>query len=321
MINNLVIVSDLHVGCRMGLCHWDGHEMDDGAVYKPSDLQRVMWGWWEEFWDEWVPDVTHGEPFAVVCNGDCLDGVHHNAVSQWTHNLTYQRRAAVKILQPVLTRCQGMYYHIRGTEAHAGQSGQDEEAVAESLGAIANDVGQRARWELWIRIGRGLAHITHHIGTAGSMHYESTAVMRELTEAYVEAGRWDDEPPDWIVRSHRHRNVEVRVQTHKGFATAAVTPGWQLKTPFAYKIAGGRQAQPQIGGTLLRCGDEDLYTRHFVRSLSRPKVEECCSKQRSATCPKKSVKSRLKSGSSASRTSKKVSKKATKKVVGKRRPS
>lgn len=273
-INNLVIVSDLHVGCRMGLCHPDGHDMDDGGRYTPSPVQRKVWNWWEEFWGEWVPEVTHGEPYAVCVNGDCLDGVHHRAVSQWSQNLTYQRRAAIEILRPVVSGCAG-YYHVRGTEAHAGASGQDEEAIAEALGAVRGSAGEFARWELWIRIGRGLAHLTHHIGTSGSMHYESTAVMRELTESYVESGRWADEPPDWVVRSHRHRNCEVRVQTHKGFATACVTPGWQLKTPFAYKIVGARQAQPQIGGTLLRCGDSDLYTRHKVWSLERPLVEAC----------------------------------------------
>jgi hypothetical protein len=119
-----------------------------------------------------------------------------------------------------------------------------------------------------------LAHVSHHIGTAGSMHYESTALMRELTEAYVEAGRWNQEAPDWVCRSHRHRNAEVRVQTHKGFATVFTTCAYQLKTPFCYKIAGARQASPQIGGSLMRCGDEDLYTRHKVWSLERPK-EEC----------------------------------------------
>ena len=292
LINNLVVVSDLHVGCRVALAHPDGHEMDDGAIYQPTKLQQVMWAWWEEFWHEWVPEVTHGEPYAVCLNGDCLDGVHHNSVTQWTHNLTYQRRAAVKILRPVVARCGGRYYHIRGTEAHAGKSGQDEEEIAQQLGAIPNDQGQYARYELWIRIGRGLAHVTHHIGTAGSMHYESTAVMREMSEAYNESGRWGQEPPDWIVRSHRHRNIEVRVQTRKGFATGLVTPGWQLKTPFAYRIAGARQAQPQIGGSLLRCGDQDLFTRHRVWDLARPATEECHTTKEKTRAKAKSVKPR-----------------------------
>jgi hypothetical protein len=95
--------------------------------------------------------------------------------------------------------------------------------------------------------------------------------MRELTDAYVESGRWNDEPPDVVVRSHRHRNSEVRIQTYKGFATVCVTPGWQLRTPFVYKLAGAKMATPQMGGTLVRAGDEDIFTRHFVKTIGRTK--------------------------------------------------
>jgi len=272
-VNNVVVISDMHVGCQFGLCPPDGCELDGGGVYVPNRIQNVVWEWWQQFWGEIVPEYCRGEPFAVVNNGDSIDGSHHNATHQWSHNLTDQGKAAKKILEPVVQLCEGRYYHIRGTEAHVGQSGQEEERLAMELGAIPNDLGQYARFELWARVGRGLAHITHHIGTAGSLAYESSALMRELSEAYVEAGRWNNEPPDWVVRSHRHRNAEVRVQTHKGFATVCTTPAWQLKTPFCYKIAGARQSTPQIGGTVLRCGDEDLYTRHFVRSLARSKEE------------------------------------------------
>ncbi len=268
-VNNLVVVSDLHVGCQLGLCSPDAPHKDEGGHYALSKAQQVVWSWWEEFWDVWVPQVTHGEPYAVAVNGDTLDGAHHGATHQWTHNLSDQRREAERILRPVVERA-ARFFMIRGTEAHVGKSASDEEELARHLGAEPNDDGQYCRHEMWIRIGRGLAHLAHHVGTAGSMHYESTALMRELTEAYVESGRWGNEPPDWVVRSHRHRNAEVRVQTKKGFATVCTTGAWQIKTPFAYRVAGARQALPQIGGTLLRCGDEDLYTRHFIKNLSRP---------------------------------------------------
>jgi hypothetical protein len=173
--------------------------------------------------------------------------------------------------------CEGRYYHIRGTEAHVGKSGQEEERLAKRLGAIPNEEGQRARYELWLQVGpSGLVHISHHIGTAGSLSYESSALMRELSEAYVEAGRWGNVPPSVVIRSHRHRNAEIRIQTSHGFATVATTAAWQLKTPFTFKIAGARQAQPQIGATLVKYSPEDgLFTRHKVWNLSRPKVEIC----------------------------------------------
>ena len=204
-------------------------------------------------------------------NGDALDGVHHGSTTQWSQNLGDQEEMAIGILQPVVAACDGRYYHIRGTEAHSGKSSTEEERLAKALGAIPNDEGQHARYELWAHIGAGLAHLSHHVGTAGSLACETGALTRELSEAYVEAGRWNNEIPDVICRSHRHRNSEVRIQTYKGFATIFTTPAWQLKTPFTYKIAGARQATPQIGGSVIRCGDEDVYTRHFVRTVSRPK--------------------------------------------------
>ena len=270
-INNLIVISDTHCGCRFGLCPPTPVPMDGGGCYQASAMQKTVWSWWQEFWDEWVPTVTRGEPFAVVMNGDAIDGVHHKSVTQISHNLQDQINIAYEILAPVVEQCEGRYYHIRGTESHVGESGQEEERLAQRLKAIPDDVGNYARYELWVRIGKGLAHITHHIGISGSLHFESSAPMRELTETYVEAGRWGREPADWIVRSHRHRNIEVRILTHKGFATALTTPAWQLRTPYTYRIAGARQAQPQIGGCLLRSGDEDLYTRSKVWTLLRSK--------------------------------------------------
>jgi hypothetical protein len=270
-VNNLVVIADLHAGCRLGLCPSGPINLDDGGTYTPSRAQAVTWEWWNEFWNDWVPDVTRGEPFAVVVNGDAVDGRHHGAVTQISQNLSDQARIAKMILAPVRDRAAGGFYMIRGTEAHVGPSAENEENLARELGAIPNEEGQYSRHEAWFRLrDKYLVHCAHHIGTTGSMHYESTAPMKELTEAYIESARWNNEPPDVVVRSHRHRVIEDRALTYKGFATVCVTPGWQLKTPFAYRIAGARQALPQIGGTLVRAGDEDCYTRHFVKTLARP---------------------------------------------------
>lgn len=116
-----------------------------------------------------------------------------------------------------------------------------------------------------------MVNICHHIGTTGSMHYESSALSKEIGEAYIEAGRWGYEPPDVLVRSHRHRHSEVRLQSKRGFVTCVTTPGWQLMTPFAYRIPGARQAMPQIGAVVIRQGDTDVYTRPFVKSMERDK--------------------------------------------------
>lgn len=272
MVRNIIVISDLHCGCRLGLCPPEGVPLDDGGTYQPSRLQQKVWTWWREFWDDWVPRVTKGERFAVVTNGDVLDGVHHGSTTQISHNLTDQARIAETVLLPIAERAHGLWM-VRGTEAHVGPSATEEERLAQTLEAVPNEDGQRARWDLWLDLAGRRIHFLHHIGSTGSNAYEATAVGRELVEEYNEAARWGRKRPDCIVRSHRHRHIEVRVPTDQGFAAAFVTPGWQLKTPFAWKIAGARLATPQFGGSLIRLGDEDLYTRHRVWSIEPTREE------------------------------------------------
>lgn len=267
-IQSLVVVSDIHAGCRMGLCPPEGVRLDDGGFYRPSHLQLELWSIWREMWDEWVPRVTRGEPYGVVFNGDAVDGVHHKSTTQVSHNLNDQVAIARSALAPIVDGCGGRYWHVRGTEAHVGPSAADEERLARDLGAIPNQAGQHARWELYKRIGQSLVHFTHHIGTTGSQSYEATAIGKEMVEAFVEAGRWGDEPPQVIVRSHRHRYMEIRMATEKGYGISLVTPGWQLKTPYVHRIAA-RQSQPQVGMVLLRHGDEEFYSRACVKRIER----------------------------------------------------
>lgn len=272
-IRNLVVISDTHCGCRMGLCPPRGVRLaDGGGTYKPSNLQKVVWKWWSEFWDEWVPRVTRGEPYVVVVNGDAMDGSHHRSKTQISQNHADQQNIAYECLAPVRGKCKD-FYMIGGTEAHAGSSWEYEEMLAERLNAIPDSNGARVRPELWKWVGDYIVHLTHHIGVTGSSHYESSAVMRELSESYVEAGRWGDRPPDAIVRSHRHRDFEIKIPARDGYALGLVTGSWQLKTPFVAKVPGGRVSQPQIGGLMVRAGDEEnLYARHHVMRLSRPEV-------------------------------------------------
>ena len=242
-----VYVSDTHCGCGLALCPEQAH-LDDGGTYHASKLQKKIKSMWDEFWGKFVPEATHGEPYVVVHNGDAIDGVHHNSVTQITNNLAVQGDIAYEILKPIVELCEGRYYHIRGTEAHVGKSGQEEERLAKRLGAIPNDEKQFARYDLWLRLGGALVHSLHHVGTTGSQAYEATAVHKELTEHFIEAARWHDEPPALIVRSHRHRCIKITIPTATTIAQAVVTPAWQSKTPFAWKIPGARLATPQFGG-------------------------------------------------------------------------
>lgn len=151
-----------------------------------------------------------------------------------------------------------------------GKGGSQEELLAAQLGAVRNSAGQHARYELWYKLGKHLVHCLHHIGTTSSAAHEASAVNAELSALFTESARWGEKRPSVIVRSHRHRAIEIRLPTESGFVTSCVTPAWQLKTPFAFKIAGARLAPPQLGGVLIRLdSDGNPYTQMFVRSIKR----------------------------------------------------
>lgn len=266
------MISDTHCGCRVALAGKDPLPLDGGGQYLPSAFQLKMWAWWREFWDEWIPIATHGEPYDLVHNGDAIDGSHHGSTTQISHNIEDQIRIAEAVLGPEVAKCLklgGTYYHIRGTEAHVGQSGEYEERLARNLGAKPNADGQYARFDLWKRVGVALVHLMHHIGTTSSAAHESSAVNAELTAEFVEAARWNREPPDYVVRSHRHRSIGVEMNCAKGYAAAIVTPAWQGKTPYVWKIPGARISEPQLGGIVIRQGDEEHHYRRWVRSFDR----------------------------------------------------
>jgi hypothetical protein len=151
--------------------------------------------------------------------------------------------------------------------------------LAKSVGAIPNEDGQYARWDLWKSIGPDkLVHFLHHIGTTGSQAYEATAVHKELVEEFVEAARWRRQAPDAIVRSHRHRHFEVSISTgtpsgETSRALAIVTPAWQGKTPFVWKIPGGRLSTPQFGGVVIRYAHNRLFADAKVWTVDRSKTE------------------------------------------------
>jgi hypothetical protein len=253
--------------------HPDGAVTDEDNRIAPNKIQMAIWGVWREFWDEWVPRATNGEPFMVVHNGDAIDGSHHHATTQWSHNIKDQRSHAEIVLSEVVERCEGRYYHIRGTEAHVGSAGEDEEALAKSLGAIRSSDGKYARWELLKKIGPSLAHFSHHIGTTSSAAHESSAVNAEISAMFTNAGRVGMTPPDVVVRSHRHRCIEVRMPSEGGYKVSFTTAAFQGKTPYVYRIPGGRTGSTQIGGSLIRLGDEELHTRHFVKDVISSKAE------------------------------------------------
>ena len=263
MIRTIFVVSDLHCGCRYGLYPADSKIKLQGDVsYLPSKGQKQLYACWKDFWYNWVPKVSKGEPYAVVVNGDAIDGFHHQNTTHLTADQNDQVNIAYELLGPIRDGAEKMYL-IKGTEAHVGKAAENERNLADKLGIESS-------WDLWLEMHNKLIHFSHHIGTTQSTFYSSTAPLKELVEMYNTAGQWKGRPPDVVIRSHRHQCVEVRVPTETGYGVSATTGCWQLKTPYSYRLLSGRSGALHIGGHAVRYGSEDaIFTRFKIYPFRR----------------------------------------------------
>lgn len=256
----ITIVSDLHVGSSTGLCPVDGLMLDDGGIYSPSQYQMELSKAWSRFFDATLA-IKKTSKRVLVVNGDIVDGSHHNTVALATNNIAIQERAAVQILKPIAEKYDKVYV-TRGTEAHVQPSAQSDERIAMGIGAEVDDIENHSRWQLWLDVEGIIFNIAHHIGTTSSAAYESSAVMREMVAALVEAGQWNQEMPDVFVRSHRHRYIELAIPSVKGKITAVVTPSWQLRTPFVERV--DRMRMPHIGGVNFIIEDGSCHIKERI---------------------------------------------------------
>lgn len=271
-IVNYVSFGDTHIGCKLALAP-PATVADFGARLAQSDNQKVLWSWFNEFFNEFVPWATKGEPFALVHGGDIVDGVHHRSTTQTTQDMAAQEALAVQTLEPFVERAHA-FYCIAGTPAHAGESWIAERRIARDLGAVAvpgtND--ERLFMEVNMMVGDALVNDLHHVSVASTHQSDPAGLQRELIEQQITAAKAGARAPDVILRHHRHRNCHVNVPTEGGNrAHAVAVPGWQLKTPFVWKTPG-RNHLPHFGGAVIRYettpwGHGRVEIRQFTRTI------------------------------------------------------
>lgn len=265
----IAIVSDLHVGSSIGLCS-SKLDLDDGGVYQPSKNQAELYRGWCKFTQH--VDGLQADKKVLVVNGDLVDGDHHGTVSIVTNNIEVQEAAAIDLLKPAAKGYDAVYV-VRGTEAHTQPGAQSDERIARGIGAVQDaTTGQFSRWQLWLDVDGIVFNVAHHIGTTSSAAYESSAVMREMVAALVEAGQWEQRLPDVVIRSHRHRYIKLAIPSARGEIQAAVTPGWQLRTPFVEKL--DRMRMPHIGGLVCTVEEGKCHIEAKIYPLKKIQPEK-----------------------------------------------
>jgi len=270
-----IVISDTHVGSYMGLCPPDGIRLDNGAMMTPNKYQRFLWECWQDLWENWVPKTCKGAKKKIlVHNGDAIQGTELRQVDAVPSEQS-QKAAFVEIMKPIIKKFDD-FYMVRGTEAHGRTGEQSTEELAQALKTTPEEpTGNHSRSELWLEDKENdvITNYSHHIGFTNSAAYESSAPMRELISAEIEAAQWGARLPQVIVRSHRHRYTKVVIPTNrKSDITCVITPSWQLKTVWSYKA--DRLRMPHIGAIAIITENGEWEIKRKLYMTPRPMTVE-----------------------------------------------
>lgn len=255
-IRHLIVVSDLHCGSSVAILPPDFTNIEGNAV-KQNAIQRWYWQAWLEMCDEWLPAVTRGEPFALVLNGDLIDGLHHHTKEVVSLEIGDHIGIAIQILKPLSARAAATFV-VEGTDCHSQNA---EHGIARELEAIGPDglaVADKGKSGAWRRLDLTIAGLRcifqHHITTSGRTWTEATGLGTALMNERLEAAAAGEVPPSVLISAHRHRPGVY--QTSSGLS--AVTGAWQALTRYARKVVPSARCWPSAihlefdGGALPR---------------------------------------------------------------------
>lgn len=237
----LLIISDLHAGSTVGLCT-PTFQLPDGGTYGLSHAQQWLYQNWNDLGQKAIKAAKGGK-FYFVSNGDLIDGKVKQSVQTVTDSMVAQREIAAELLDPLVQQAD-KFFVIRGTEAHVGGIAQHEEGIAKDFGAEKSESGTYSHWQLLADFGGVLFDFAHHVGGGGRPWTSGGNAVRLAAETVMDyaGGRI----PQLVFRSHVHKYADSFINVAQ--TRAIITPAWQLRTAYGYRIA----ARPaDVGGVIV----------------------------------------------------------------------
>lgn len=242
-IEALVVISDLHCGGSTALMP-PTHTTLEGQAVKRNRVQD----WIGSQWDLFRADVARrveGKRWALLINGDMIEGVHHRTVQVISPDVADHVGCAIDILEP-LAALADVVLCVRGTESHTGSA---EEAIGRRLGArLCPETGRYApdRWEFDLC---GVPHVArHHIPATTRDWLRGMQLSATLASEQLSAAGAGRSIPRVVLCAHRHT---AGVYRQSSVGVCVVTPPWQLLTRYGHKVVPHAASQPQVGGMIL----------------------------------------------------------------------
>ena len=248
----IAISADKHSGSSLGLMMPTPFQLHDGGTYTPSPAQKILWKQYDECLD-FVVEQRKRSRLIFIENGDVCEGIHHGTTQVLSSRIEEHEQIAVDILDYTFKKLKfkddDLAYMIAGTEEHGGSGSQSENRVAEDLDCFVAQYSEnsnkphRFTWDrLLLKVNGILLDIAHHGGAVGRRAWTTENGMRNLVKSfYFQSLEDKTELPRYWIRSHNHQFVYSGIYSgNHGNIEGFVTPSFQLKTGYAYKIAGHR---------------------------------------------------------------------------------
>ena len=253
MTTTVAIFSDTHINSTVGLCP-PVVNLDDGGTFRSSPLQRDLWRFWLDYWEQ--IGKLPGKKVCII-NGDLGELDTKRRTNQIiTPNKATIQRIVLDTLAPAFDTC-GAFVFIRGTQAHIGKSAWLEEAIAQDVDATVRcHKDAPASWYHWRGVVDGVRFdVAHHAAMGRLPHTEKNAGNKiASTILYRYCVDMKEKPPHVAVRSHNHRYAD----SGGNYETFAVcTPAFTAATEYVYRI-GQENSVADIGGLAFVC-DKGKY--------------------------------------------------------------
>lgn len=213
-------------------------KIEEGQSVKQNVIQQWLWECWLDA-NKWVLELANGDPFAVVLNGDLIEGNHHRTSQIIGPDIGDHIKAASESLDTIAGESSRLFV-VRGTECHTGNT---EASLGKHLGATPNPETGSYAWDRLLLDINGVRCVwRHHIGTTMRRGLAATQLSIQLAEEQVEAANSSEPIPRVLCCAHRHKFGFY--QDHNGMAV--VSPPWQGLSRFGHKVVSQATTNPGV---------------------------------------------------------------------------
>ena len=245
MAKNAIIcpISDTHSGGSTALFPPDIRYFKHGN-HTPFSFQKRIFEHWMKC-AKALRKARARKKLIVVHNGDALEGSHHNTPQTVTILPNEQIALHVELMKAFLTeagfKAGDELYYVTGTETHVGDN---EDDIGRIMQAVPNG-SVHAFDELELDVNGNLVLFAHQGPGTGRGINQGNAIRNYLRDLFVERMEEKQRPPDFVVFSHRHKpyysNYVARMDADYHVLHGMITPSFQAKTRFGYKVAALQQ--------------------------------------------------------------------------------